>query len=129
VLVDPLWRSPEALSPQAKPPKRRFEPMSRKSPLNNAPPPTLGMKLVTITKARERIPVSKAQIYKLLGKGKLRARKVAGRTLIEVSSIDELIAEAPPMVFSVPPSVRRAEEARATRKRLAAQNEQATLNP
>ncbi|MFG1298879.1 helix-turn-helix domain-containing protein [Xanthobacter sp. V3C-3] len=52
-------------------------------------------KLLTIRETMSILSVSRGTIYRLLGDGKIRARKIGKCVRIEVSEIDRLMANTP----------------------------------
>ncbi len=68
----------------------------------------------SVREAASELSVSLAQIYVLLGLGKLRGKKAGGRTLILGEEIDRYLKSLPDVVINLPPSVKRREEARAS---------------
>jgi excisionase family DNA binding protein len=62
---------------------------------------------IAVPEACERLCCSRAHLYRLLGMGRLRARKLGRRTLVEVASVDELLDVAPVAVIR-PPAARPA---------------------
>lgn len=62
-----------------------------------APPDLLS---VTVSEAVRMTGLSRSSLYRLLAAGRLRAVKLAGRTLIPVAGLRELIATADPVIIT-----------------------------
>jgi excisionase family DNA binding protein len=58
--------------------------------------------LLPIPAACELLNCSRAQLYRLLGAGRLRAKKLGRRTLVERSSVAAFIEAAPPARIRAP---------------------------
>ena len=65
-------------------------------------------KFYSVRETEQIISASHATVYRLIGDGRLDARKLNGKTLISAASIDRLAAELPKVG-----STRKAEETRA----------------
>jgi excisionase family DNA binding protein len=55
-----------------------------------------GRELYTPREAQYLLSVSHAQLYRLIGRGRLDARKIGRSTVITKASIEKFIAELPP---------------------------------
>ena len=67
--------------------------MSNPNPSNEVPRPVA--RYGTVQKFLETYPLSRARTYRLLSEGRIRAKKLEGRTLIDFTSADELLANLP----------------------------------
>lgn len=67
-------------------------------------PPEPEVYALTIRDATIRYSLSRSAIYRMLSEGKLRARKLCGRTIILDSDLRELVAAAPVAEFRRPPA-------------------------
>jgi hypothetical protein len=62
---------------------------------------------VTILDGCDYLGLSQASVYRLIGLGRLEARKAGGRTLITFKSLKALAAELPPAKIKAPTTRRR----------------------
>ncbi|GAN76272.1 hypothetical protein [Acidisphaera rubrifaciens] len=73
------------------------------SPTNPVPSPRFA-RLLDVVRT---YPLSRTQAYELAGAGRLRLVKLAGRTLVDLDSLDSLLAALPPAKLRAPRAAAR----------------------